>query len=654
MSTKQIPDIAGESTLPRLLRRIAEALPDAPAQFTKDRREPKGVEGEFEPVSFSELYRQVTAVARGLSSIGVNRGDHVGLISENRQEWLVCDLAVVSLGAADVPRSCDATTGELEFILGFSECRLVIVEDGTQAGRVASLSGTLKDLETILVIDPAFDPADAGFDPPRKLSLVTYAELLEKGEAAENANDALDVEKEIDAGEENDVATIIFTSGTTGAPKGVMLSHGNFLHQVRHVPDLIEVGPGDRWLCVLPVWHSFERIMQYVAIGSASSLCYSKPKGPVLLADMAAVRPTWMASVPRIWEALMSGVYRNIRAKGGISFSLFTFFVAVGGAHASATDRVLGRKPRFSPRSRIVDFLAGIVPYLLLFPLRALGNVLVFAKIKEKLGGRFVAGISGGGALPEAVDTFFSAAGILLLEGYGLTESAPVLSFRPQNHPVPGTIGPIFPGTEYRIVDESGRIVPPGEQGILLAKGPQVMLGYYRKPELTREVLSEDGWLNTGDLAVATIDGELKIVGRAKDTIVLRGGENVEPLPIEQKLQESTYIQTAVAVGQDKKYIAALLVPDFESLETYAKEQGTVVGDRSELLASDRIQGLIQAEVSRLVSRDTGFKTFERIARFRLLEREFEVGGELSAKQEIKRHVIDEQYSREIEALFEA
>ncbi len=289
---------------------------------------------------------------------------------------------------------------------------------------------------------------------------------------------------------------------------------------------------------------------------------------------------------------------------------------------------------------------------MLLTPFRALGDALVFKKIKEKLGTRFIAGISGGGALPPNVDRFFEAIGILILEGYGLTETAPVLGVRLRAHPVTGTVGPIHRGTEIRIVDEQGTILGAGQKGVIQVRGPQIMLGYYKRPDLTAKILSKDGWLDTGDLGMLTIHGEIKIVGRAKDTIVLRGGENIEPLPIEQRLSESVYIQQAVVLGQDQKYLAALIVPKEENLIAWAEENEIPFDDYASLLEQPEVKELIDSEINAYVSMKNGFKPFERIFRFALLPKPFEPGRELSAKQELKRHAINDLYKSQIKSLF--
>ncbi|MFO7729288.1 MAG: long-chain fatty acid--CoA ligase [Spirochaetia bacterium] len=631
-------------TIPKLMQEMAKKHPQVAAQMSKNNQ------GTFVSRSFEELYREVSSFAAGLQKLKVRRGDHVGLISENRAEWFVSDLALLSLGAADVPRGNDSMAQELAYILGFSGCSLVIVENEEQLKKVYSVHDQIPSLKHFLVLDPQFD-SSSSIDTGR-IKVSTYAEVCNAGKNILAKHPEL-IEKEIEQGQAEDTCTIIFTSGTTGEPKGVVLSHRNFLHQVSCIPSVLDVTPGDIWICVLPVWHSFERIVQYIALGSATTLAYSKPIGQIMLADMAVLKPQWMASVPRIWEAVRAGIYRKIKQEGGIKLLMFNFFVAVGGNHKRMADRIYGRAPQFKPRSKVLDISLNILPYLLLSPLKLLGNVLVFKKIKTKLGGRFIAGVSGGGALPPAVDSFFGSAGILLLEGYGLTETAPVLAVRSQFNPVPGTVGPMLAETECRIIGEEGELLPAGSMGLITVRGPQVMSGYYQKPELTAKVLSEDGWLNTGDLGKLTLRGELKITGRAKDTIVLLGGENIEPLPIEQKITESEYIDIAVVVGQDQKYLGALIIPNTDAVERFADENHIPYNQTADLLDSDDVRELMDGEINSLVNGRTGFRVFERVYRFAILKTPFEIGEELSAKQEIKRHVIADKYSNEIASLFE-
>ncbi len=628
-------------TIPQLLKEQAEAFPEVAAQLSREGS------GDFVARSYRDLFQEVRAFAAGLHTVGVREGSHVGLVSENRKEWLVADLSILSLGAADVPRGNDSMAEEIAYILGFAGCETVLVENEEQLQKVLSVRKKIDSLKSLIVLDPEFEKGDVPFG----LKLYRYAEVRQRGEDLLGKKPEL-VDRIIDSGGADDTATIIFTSGTTGVPKGVMISHQNFLHQVSCIPDRVDLTPGDIWLCVLPVWHSFERIVQYIALGSATTLAYSKPIGKIMLQDMAAVRPKWMASVPRIWEAVRAGIYRNIKSQGGVKLALFSFFVGVGGMHKRLADMLRGLTPDFQPRSRFLDKVVATLPYLLLLPLGALGNILVFNKIRDRLGGRFVAGVSGGGALPPAVDQFFGAAGVLLLEGYGLTETAPVLAVRHQKAPVPGTVGQLLQDTECKILGEDGTALPPGEMGVIYVRGPQVMKGYYNRPDATAEILDEEGWLNTGDLGMLTHRGELKITGRAKDTIVLLGGENIEPAPIEQKVQESEFIEQAVVVGQDQKYLGVLIVPALEALEHYANENHIPYMDRSDLIEDDAVRELMENEIHSRINSRNGFKSFEQIYRFALLHDSFQVGEELSAKQEIKRHVIAQKYETTIRGLF--
>jgi long-chain acyl-CoA synthetase len=540
---------------------------------------------------------------------------------------------------------------EARYILKHADVAITLAENAEQLKKILGKKQDLPLLKTIIVIDEEFKAASFT-ESTQGVLIITFAEIMERG-GKKLAADPQAWRREMEKGTADDLATLIYTSGTTGEPKGVMLTHGNFLHNMRTIPKAIHVGPTDIFLSVLPVWHSFERIIDNFALSQGTALAYSKPIAKILLADMAQVRPTVMASVPRIWEGVRAAVYRNVNEEGGIKKALFGFFVAVGMAHSTFTALVKGLYPQFTKRFRVTDFLLGIVPFLLLWPLRALGNLLVFKKIKEKLGGRFRFTVSGGGALPAYVDRFFAAAGVLLLEGYGLTETTPVISARLQDHPVPGTIGPILDELEMKLLDpETNQPVGPGKKGVIHIKGPNVMKGYYKREDKTAEVLSPDGWLNTGDLGMVTFKGEIRILGRTKETIVLLGGENVEPMPIEDTILESDAIDQVMVVGQDQKFLGALVVPNEEALEKYAAEQEIAYVSREDLLENSQILEHISDEINSRVNAKRGFREFERVFRFRLLRKHFEVGVELSAKQSIKRNVIEKLYAKEIAAIF--
>ncbi|MFZ2780517.1 MAG: AMP-binding protein [Rectinemataceae bacterium] len=632
-------------TIPQMFMEKVRAQPGASVQLSKDK------DGVFRAQSYGTLLDRISEFAAGLVSIGVRRGDKIGLISDNRKEWLVADLAILGLGGADVPRGTDATVQEISYILSWSECETAILENDRQLAKILEARDRMPQLRRVILFDEP-DAAIASQTANAGLELLVFQALADKG-AALLAKDPDIYAREVAQGKRDELATLIYTSGTTGDPKGVMLSHGNFLHQTEYIPDVYDIRPGQVFLSVLPVWHSFERIIQYVVLASGATLAYSKPIGSVLLADMKAIQPHWLPSVPRIWESVKDGVYRQIKQSGGAKKVLFDFFISVGESYAFFRNHLLGRIPAFSPRSRILEIAASILPFLLLAPIRGLGNLLVFRKIKEKFGPNFIAGVSGGGALPGAVDRFFDAIGILILEGYGLTETAPVLGVRMRYKPVAGTVGPIHRGTDIRIAGEHGEFLGPGKKGVIQVRGPQVMAGYYKRPDLTAKVMTPDGWLDTGDLGMLTVHGEIRITGRAKDTIVLLGGENIEPVPIEQKLCESDYIGTAIVLGPDKKYLTALIVPKQENLTSWANENSIPNIDYESLLRQPEVRELIDYEIAGLVNLKNGFKMFERIFRFDLLSEPFQVGKELSAKQELKRHAVNEIYRKRIAKLFE-
>ena len=483
------------------------------------------------------------------------------------------------------------------------------------------------------------------------MKVTCFSQIVEAGKTyrAENSGK---VEEELEKGDENDLATLIFTSGTTGEPKGVMLTHKNFISQLYEVNERIYVNPGDDIICVLPVWHVFQRACEYVVLSQAGSLGYSKPVGSVLLKDLAALNPCYLPAVPRVYEALYDGINRAMRKTGGIVFYLFRFFTTVSKAQCYLSRLIFQRTAKIKKQPVALYWVFLSIPCLLLTPLKMLGSKLVFSKVRAKMGTKFRAGVSGGGALPPSIDEFFWAAGVKIVEGYGLTETSPIVAVRPVDNPTFGTVGSPIRGVEVRIVDENGNDVPQGQKGVVLVRGATVMQGYYKKPDLTAKAIDKDGWFNTGDIGLFTIDNQLILRGRMKDTIVLRGGENVEPLPIEMKMCESRYISQTIVVGQDEKMLTALIIPSKDELIVYARENYVAYDQYSDLLTKKEIIKLIESEVQSLVSGKNGFKTFERISKFTLLEKPFEVGVELSAKQEIMRYKITEIYEKQIKAMY--
>ena len=632
-------------TVSQRLLRVAETHRDAVAVLSKDGGD------AFQPTSFAALVAEVATVAAGLAANGVARGDHVGLICDTRKEWLLLDQALLGLGAVDVPRGSDSTGDEIAYILGHADCKTTCVENAAQLAKLAGIKERLPELATAIVLDTA-ELTDAAREEAqgRGLTVLTLEDLVRAG--GEQGQQEVLFRTEVAKGNPDDMATIIYTSGTTGEPKGVMLTHTNFVYQIDAIPDSVPIGRGDMLLSVLPVWHSYERIIEYAALFSGAGIAYSKPIREVMLADLVAANPTYFPTVPRIWEGVRAGVYRNVEHEGGVKAALFKFFIAIGSAHSKLLRLLHGRSPRFKVQSPARDVLLALLPLILLTPFALLGKVLVFSKITARLGTRFKAGISGAGALPSYVDDFFAAAGILVLEGYGLTEAAPVVSVRRLDHPVSGTVGPPITGTEVRIVKEDGNAARPGERGVIHVRGPQVMKGYYKRPGDTAGVLSADGWLDTGDIGTLTVTGEIQITGRAKDTVVLLGGENVEPEPIEDLVRQSEYIEHVMVVGQDQRYLGALVVLNVETVAPYATERGVSGDDLATLAASSEVQSLIQNEVQSRVNAKNGFKNFERIARIAVLDQPFTVGDQLTHTLKMRRHVIAAQHEQRIADLF--
>jgi long-chain acyl-CoA synthetase len=634
-----------QQTLPRILRDIATKYPEIPAQCFRNS------DGQFISLSYRDLYSTVLDAGAGLLSSGVKRGDRIGIISDNRKEWQQIDMGILSIGAIDVPRGCDASPKDLEYILSFSESSVVVTENSTQVRKILNIKSKLPDLKKIIYFT-ALNQAEIEKAKECSVELIDFNDILSRGKVFRLNNPGL-IEAEVDKGQKNDIAGIIFTSGTTGQPKGVMITHGNFITQLDELDERIYINPGERALCVLPVWHVFERLCEYVIMNQAGVICYSKPVGSILLADFQKLNPQLMPAVPRVFEAVYDGVNRTMRKTGGLVYALYKFFVAVAILHSRIDRKLFRKNARFRPDHLIFWWIVLVLPWLALYPLKLLGNALVFTKIRAKLGNSFRAGISGGGALPPAIDEFFWAVGIKVVEGYGLTETAPVVSVRPIAAPIFGTVGSPIRGVQARVVDQNGIVLGRARQGALQIKGGTVMKGYYRRDDLTEKVMTIDGWFDTGDIAMFTLNDEIVLKGRLKDTIVLRGGENVEPLPIEMKLNASRFVNASCVLGQDQRYLAALIVPQAEEIKNYAAENGIQYADYDDLLRNEEIQKLFEGEISGAINAKNGFKMFERINKFTLIKKEFEVGVELSAKQEMMRYRLNEIYKDKIAAMFE-
>ncbi len=632
-------------TIPQLMLDRVRQYPDVACQMEKNSK------AQFITFTYAQAMENVYAAMCALKSLGVKKGDKLGLMSDNRAAWLWADLATLSLGAADVPRGRDSTADEISFILDTVKARLSFVENRDLLVKMMAGRAAMPALEAVIILDGTPIEDREKLEADNNIKIYMFTELLEKYRE-ESVRTRETLLANIESVQGPDIATIIFTSGTTGTPKGVMIRHESFLRQLECIKDQgFDFRPGQKWLTVLPVWHSFERIVQYISVHSVHTLCYSKPIGKIMLADLQRLNPEYMCSVPRIWETVKAGVFSTMKKEKGIKKAMFNMGLKVASAYSHFRDNALDLNPRYGGMNYFKRFI-NYFPYLAIKPVYALFDSLVFAKIKAKLGKNFTFGISGGGSLPLSVEEFFRSIGICILNGYGMTETSPVIALQYYSKQTRGVMKILGCTRTVEIRGEKGEVLPPGKKGVIYIEGPQIMTGYYGREDLTKGIIGPDGFINTGDLGIMTSCNEIAIVGRAKDTIVLSGGENIEPVPIEAAMNESSYILSSIVVGQDEKYLSALIVPDAKEIERYLKENKIFYVNRDNLNDIVEARQLIDSEIRRLVSRETGFKSFELINKFYLLDRPFEVGRELSAKQEMKRYKIAEIYKDEIRSMY--
>jgi long-chain acyl-CoA synthetase len=622
--------------LAEVYRNSADKFGEKLAFLTRNR------DKKFEGMTFGELYDAGIQLASALIELGVEAREHVAILADNRAEWILADYGVLLCGAADVPRGTDVTDGDIQYIISHADAKVVFVENETVLARVLKNLQHLPKVRLLIVMQGEVDGKASG-----SATVYKMYDLIVRGKKLRAAGD-LKAEDRIAGIKPEDLFTIIYTSGTTGTPKGVMLTHANMISQLVNIP--IAIGPEDRFLSILPVWHSFERVFEMGTIAMGAPQYYTNVRN--VREDLSIVKPTFMASAPRLWESVYAGIQNKINTGSAVKRALFhaAYFCAqrvqrsLRFLNGNQLDLV-GRNPLRSMVMAVAympQLILFFLPYLLL-------DAIVLKKIRAATGGKLRGSVSGGGALPFHIDEFFNTIGIPVLEGYGLTETSPGLVFRNPKRLVLGSVGSLFPGVELRLVDiNSGKILfPPGRgvKGEVHVRGPQVMKGYYKNPEATRRVLSSDGWLNTGDLGIMTYNDTLKLVGRTKETVVLLNGENVEPVPIETKLSQSPLIDQVMVVGQDKKFLGALVVP---ALEPFATSGST----HAELAKVDSVRQTILQEIKNTLTDENGFKTFERVGDIRLLPKTFDVGDELSAKMSMKRHVITEKYQDLIESIY--
>lgn len=619
-----------ETTLLSIWEVLAERYPQVTA-LLDPHSDPK-VE-----LSYGELFDRIRAFAGGLQSLGIQPGDRVAIFADNCPRWLMADLGSMFMGAVNVPRSGVADPQELAFILRHTGCTALIAENLKTLQRVQDTVSELCIDKLILLSDEV---------PPGGINYLAFEQLFARGREHGFTPPAL---------KRSDLATIIHTSGTSGNPKGVMLTHGNLMHQVESAEVVVQPRPGHRVLTILPTWHSYERSCEYFLLSRGCTLIYTDPRH--LKKDLKQYPPHFLIAVPRIWESLYEGITKQFQEKSPLMQKLIQFCLRISEGYVMARRIARGHSILHLDASAL-DKLGSRLQQILLTPLHWLADRLVYAKVRQAIGSDFQHAISGGGSLPAYLDMFYEIVGISILNGYGLTETSPILAARRPDLNVRGTVGPPLPQTELKVVDpETGLTQSQGQRGLILGRGPQVMQGYYNNPEATDQVLSLDGWFNTGDLGWLTPDGQLVITGRAKDTIVLLNGENIEPQPLEDVCSQSPYIQQIVMVGQDQKQLGALIYPHLDALKQWATDQGIPVGSGAEadaiLLASGQVRDLIKAELRQRIRQRPGYRPDDQVGEFRFLPEPLSIeNGLMTQTLKIRRLQVTDRYHTLIAEMF--
>ena len=557
-----------------------------------------------ERLSYRELAERIDHAAAAFRGLGVGGGDVVGLFAENSPRWLVADQGLMRAGAIDAVRGATAPVEELRYILEDSAAVALVVQNADLLQRLELPAELRERLRFVLVLE--------GPAPQGATDFETFLGLAggDEGPDPMTGRDRTSAEAT--------TATILYTSGTTGRPKGVPLTHANLLHQMRSLACVTRPEAGSPVLSVLPIWHSYERSAEYYFFSCGCSQSYTTIKQ--LKKDLPRVRPVIMATVPRLWEAVQAGFEDALRTFPASRQRLLRSALANSTAYTLARRR--SRDLMIHPlRKR--DRLKAAAEAARRWPAHALASRLIWPKVRQQLsGGELRFPINGGGAIAPHVDSFFEAVGIELLVGYGLTETSPVVSCRRPWRNIRGSSGLPLPETEFRIVDAETR-EPLGwrERGVVLVRGPQVMGGYLGKPEATAKVLDAEGWFDTGDLGMLLPDGSVVLTGRAKDTIVLSSGENIEPGPLEETLVSSPLIEQVMLVGQDERQLGALVVPRAEAMQAWAIAQGCDPGDDLGGHPGDeRLLKLLRGELNRLLTDRVGSRADERLAGVVLVE----------------------------------
>ncbi|HEV8408877.1 MAG TPA: long-chain fatty acid--CoA ligase [Gemmatimonadaceae bacterium] len=592
---------------------LTELFFEALEKFHRDDAYQVKRDGRYEAISHATVHERVRRLALGMQELGLGRGDRVAILSENRPEWAIADWACLTIGIADVPVYPTLPAAQITHILTDSGAAAIFVSGDAQAAKIAEIRGEIPDVKHVISFG---GNKTAGVDH-------TLAELEAMGAAVDGADRAAAWRAGALAVKPDDLATLIYTSGTTGLPKGVMLTHDNLYSNVRTGSTVLPFTLADVALSFLPLSHVFERSGDYLFWTVGVSIAYAESIDTVPF-NMSEVRPTLCMSVPRLYEMMYARVLEN--ALSGSAAKKAVFFWARDVADKWADETLAGRRPN--------GWLA--MKY-------SLAQKLVFSKLKERTGGRLRYFVSGGAPLAPEINKFFYAAGLVILEGYGLTETSPVISCNTPDAFRIGTVGKPFPGVEVRIAAD----------GEILTRGRHVMAGYYHNEQATREAIDPDGWFHTGDIGVLD-DGYLRITDRKKDIIVTAGGKNIAPQPIENAVKTNKYVSQAVMIGDKRKYPVMLVVPNWDQLERWAGRHNIIWTQRSQLLEMPTIRMKMEKEVAKQTS-VAGLAKFEQPKKIALLEHDFSVErGELTPTLKVKRRIIDRDYKTLIDSLYDA
>lgn len=620
-------------TIPQLFRRLCDRYRGQDRTVLRHK-----VRGEgWHDITWEGLEDRVHALAGYLHQQGVRKGDRVALLSENRPEWAVSDLGLQLIGAANVSIYTSLPPSKVGYILRDAGAKVCIVSVPVQRKKVEEIAANCPQLETIIVL------SEVPSEPP--VPMTHWDDALDAGRDywAAHEDDLVEVAEGITP---DDTSALIYTSGTTGEPKGVVLTNRNFCSNVKAAFQRVPFGEDDHHLSFLPLSHAFERTAGHTAVLAAGATISYAESIEAVSQNLQEVQPTLMISVPRMFEKVYNRVTKQASEGSVVQEKVFEWAVRVGERYAEAKQS------------------SGPGPGVLLRAQKALAHRLVFSKLHEKLGGHLRFAVSGGAALPEDIGTFFQAAGITIIEGYGLTETAPVLTINPMDAPRYGTVGHILPGVTVAIQPldgeelagtVSGNDYPTSlttPEGEILVKGPNVMRKYWGRPEETRAAFDKDGWYHSGDVG-RFVDGYLKITDRIKHMVVTEGGKNVYPGPIEESFKTKGWINQIVVIGEGRPFLAALVVPEFESLRMRVRNEGIDESryDAAELLELDAVQTLFQ-DLFTEYNRDAA--AHEKIRNFRLLNAPFTVDeGTLTPTLKLRRGVIEEHYGDRIEAMYE-